>query len=99
MLVSEYCCALRALQIITISVEGHKHALHLPRTLAPGSQSGRPGFHGMWKECKMGKLYLSIMIGALLMVAVEKSKRGDFSAGQMMATVQDAGQLLVSVQR
>ena len=57
------------------------------------------GFPGMWKACKMGKLYLSIMIGALLMAAVDKWKHGDFSAGQMMAMVQDDGRLRVSVQR
>ena len=47
----------------------------------------------------MGKLYLSIMIGALLMAAVDKWKHGDFSAGQMMVMVQDDGRLRVSVQR
>lgn len=47
----------------------------------------------------MGKLLLSIMIGALLMVVADKWKNGDLSAGQMLATVQNTGQALVSVQR
>lgn len=47
----------------------------------------------------MGKLLLSIMIGALLMVVAEKWKNGDLSAGQMVAAVQDTGQTLVSVTR
>lgn len=47
----------------------------------------------------MGKLLLSIMIGALLMVAAEKWQSGDLSAGQLVATVQDTGQSLVAVTR
>ncbi len=51
----------------------------------------------------MGKLLLSIIIGALLMVAAEKWKTGDLSAAQMLATAQDVGrdtgQVLAVMQR
>jgi hypothetical protein len=45
----------------------------------------------------MGKLLLSMIIGALVMVAAEKWQSGDLSAGQMLAAVQNTGQALVSV--
>jgi hypothetical protein len=47
----------------------------------------------------MGKLFLSIMVGALLMAAAEKWKSGDLSADQVMAAVQDTRQMLPSMQR
>lgn len=51
----------------------------------------------------MGKLLLSMMIGALLMVAAEKWQLGDLSAAQVLAALQDmsrnAGQTQLSVQR
>lgn len=36
----------------------------------------------------MGKLLLSIMIGALLMIAAEKWQSGDLSVGQVAAVLQ-----------
>jgi hypothetical protein len=47
----------------------------------------------------MSKLILSIIVGALIMLVVDKWKYGDLSAGQMMAAVQDTSQMLVSMQR
>lgn len=39
----------------------------------------------------MGKLLLGILIGALLMSATGKWRRGDLSASQRVAAVRDAG--------
>jgi len=51
----------------------------------------------------MGKLVLSMMIGALLMVAAEKWQLGDLSAAQVLAALKDiggnTGQTRVTVQR
>jgi hypothetical protein len=51
----------------------------------------------------MDKLILSMIIGALVMVATGKWKAGDLSAGQVVAVAQDMGrdanQILVNVRR
>jgi hypothetical protein len=47
----------------------------------------------------MSKLFLSIIVGALIMAIAEKWKHDDLSAGQVMAAVRDAGLSLASVQR
>lgn len=51
----------------------------------------------------MGKLLLSMMIGALLMAAAEKWQFGDLSAAQVLAALKDiggdAGQTQQTVQR
>lgn len=37
----------------------------------------------------MGKLFLSIIVGALVMIAGEKWKNGEWSAGDFLAAAQD----------
>ena len=47
----------------------------------------------------MGKLFLSIIVGALLMVVAERWKSGELSVAEMLAAAQDVGKIQVSLQR